>query len=508
MADEVSGDAETWEKIADPDAEPPAVEPSLQSLVDEVKEVVQDESAIIKRAFPFYEQVLGKFLQRVFQQSVQQRLEKVLDKADSVSSLAFLRSLQSARSCISSLIDDLKSHGLTEHPDTISSQSAIILDQQLEELFVPYLVGSSYIEREKKNLEELYTSLLFKFTTYHARRKKTPTTFMSSLAKSGSELLASARDTYINTLDSSDFTATQRRMLLRVAGLKNADEAQKHNEIELTVDDGQLNVTFAKRMLKWLAEGVGRGLELSVSSETPKDVAALLNMLLSAMMERYVEVALDAALDTATSQESGKAEPDFSYLAGVRPAISTTHLMLTCINTVLIPLAASNITIRRDMEKKTNFATNRFEEKINTIEQKTVDVSLAWVSRVLSSQKKNDFRPKEGAAEGATSWLEMLQTPVSILEKASPPIISLTPVLDMCISLRFPHSTTRRRYQLSPPQRLQCQILPHRNRPGHPRLASRAFQAIPRERRRRPDGHQGHDPIHRTPSILGYRRGR
>ena len=59
-----------WDRLADPDTEPPGVEPSLQSLVDEVKLVVQEESFIIKRAFPYHDEVLVRFLQRVFQQSV------------------------------------------------------------------------------------------------------------------------------------------------------------------------------------------------------------------------------------------------------------------------------------------------------------------------------------------------------------------------------------------------------------------------------------------------------
>ncbi|KAI5283275.1 Exocyst complex component 5, partial [Ascosphaera atra] len=139
--EEVGGDSDFWEKLADPDADNPTVEPSLQSLVDEVKVVAQEESSIIKRAFPYHEQVLGKFLQRVFQQSIQQRLEMVLDKASNVSSLAFLRSLQTSRSYISTLVDDMKSHGLTEHPEHISSQTAVVLDQQLEDLFVPYFLG-------------------------------------------------------------------------------------------------------------------------------------------------------------------------------------------------------------------------------------------------------------------------------------------------------------------------------------------------------------------------------
>lgn len=411
VTDEVGGDPESWERMADPDAEPPKVEPSLQSLVDEVKFVVQEESAIIKRAFPYYEQVLGKFLQRVFQQSIQQRLEMVLDKAWSVSSLAFLRSLQSSRNYISALVDELKAHGLTEHPEQISSQTALVLDQQLEDLFVPYFVGSSYIEREKKTLEELYTSLLFKFTTFHVRRKKATTTFMASLTNTGMEL-SSARDAYISRLESSEFPPAQRRLLLRVAGLKESSDPMRATEIRLTDEDGTLSLQSAKRMLKWLAEAVGRGLELSVNSETPKDVFTLLNLLLSTMGEGYIEACLDAALDAATSQESGKAEPDFAYLPGVRDAISATNLMVMCINTVLVPLSAGSITIRREMEKKTNLTTMRIEEKINTIEQRTIDATLTWVGKLLSGQRRNDFRPREG---DNASWLEKLRTPVSSL---------------------------------------------------------------------------------------------
>ncbi|THC88249.1 hypothetical protein EYZ11_012304 [Aspergillus tanneri] len=378
VTEEVAGDTEAWEKLADPDAEPVKVEPSLQSLIDEVKVVVQEESAIIRRAFPYYEQVLGKFLQRVFQQSIQQRLEMALEKANDISPLAFLRSLQSSRNYISALVDDLKSHGLTENPDPISAQTALVLDQQLEDLFVPYFVGSSYIEREKKTLEELYTSILFRFTTFHSRRKKAVTTFMASLSKSGTELLTSARDTYISRLESSEFSATHRRILLQVAGLRESNDVLRPTDVKLVEEDGLPSIAYAKRMLKWLAEGVGRSLELSITSETPKDMLALLSLLLSMMGEGYIEVCLDAALEAATSQESGKMEPDFAYLAAVRGAIGITNLMVMCINTLLIPLAAGSITVRKEMEKKTSLITVRIEEKVNAVERKTIDATLMW----------------------------------------------------------------------------------------------------------------------------------
>ena len=180
-------------------------------------------------------------------------------------------------------------------------------------------------------------------------------------------------------------------------------------EFKLTEEDGLLNISHSKRMLKWLAEAVGRGLELSITNETPKDVSILLNLLLNVMSENYIEVSLDAALEAATAQEASRTEPDFAYLPVVRTTVRITNLMLSCVNKVLIPLAASSITIRREMEKKSRATSFRIEERINLIEQKAVDAALAWVGRLLAQQRKNDFRPREG---DSSVWLETLQTQV------------------------------------------------------------------------------------------------
>ncbi|KAH6670647.1 exocyst complex component Sec10-like protein [Halenospora varia] len=406
ITDEVTTDNETWERLADPDSDPPGVEPSLQSLIDEIRVVMQDESFIIKRAFPYYEVVLTKFIQRIFQQSIQQRLEMVLEKADTISSLAFLRSLHASRSYINNLIEDLKAHGLTEHPEACSAQTALSLDQQLDELFVPYLVGNSYIDRERKSLEELYSSLLFKFTIYHSRRKKVPTGFMASLAQQGTQLLSSAKDAYIDRLDSSELTPTQKAMMLRVAGLRDQDNTAK-NEIEVTDEDGVLSIPNAKRMLKWLAEGVRRALELGSGSDTPKDVSALLNLLLTSLGQVYIETALDAAADQALSQETVKVEPDISYLPSLQPAITITNIMSRFINTVLIRLAEGNTTVRRGMELQTKTAVERIESKTNNIVRSTITVVLNWVTKLLAAQKKADFRPKDSDLD---TYLETSQT--------------------------------------------------------------------------------------------------
>ncbi|PNY23926.1 Exocyst complex component sec10 [Tolypocladium capitatum] len=404
MSDEVTADGEVWEALADPDSDPPGVEPSLQSLIDEVKIVMQEESFIIKRAFPYYETVLIKFIQRVFQQSIQQRLEKVLDKAETISTLAFLRSLHSSRSYIGHLIEDLKTHGLTEHPEPCSAQISQALEQQMDELFVPYLVGNTYIERERKSLEEMYSSLLFRFTIYHSRRKKAPTGFMASLAQQGTQLIASAKDAYLERLESSDLTPTQKTVMLRVAGLKDKED---NNEIEVSEEDGALSIANAKRMLKWLAESVQRTLELGSQVETPKDVNILLHLLLTSMGKVYIETALDAAHVQATMLEHAKAEPDLSYLPAIRPAITVSAIMDRFISVVLIRLAESNTTVRKSMEAQKKMATDSIERKTNAVMKISIDVITNWTSKSLGGQKKQDFRPRDAE-------LESLQTPTCL----------------------------------------------------------------------------------------------
>jgi len=415
VTEELTTDNETWDRLADPDMEPPGIEPGLQALIDEVKVVVQEESFIIKRAFPYYDEVLARFLQRVFQQSIQQRLEMVLNKTDSISSLAFLRSLQASRSYISTLVDDLKAHGLTEHPEPVNSVTAAVLDQQLDELFVPYFTGSSYLEREKHNLSELFEGLLFKFTLYHSRRRKLnvqSSTYLGALSARSKELISNAREAYSERLDAGELPTSQKNMMMRIAGLRDDNQHSSptgNKEPEITDEDGQLSLPNTKRMLKWLAEAVGRGLELSTSgNDTPKEVRELLHLLIANMGEIYLETALDAANETAyAAEQNTKTEPDTSYIADLRTAISILHLMLTTIKMLLLPLASTNLTIRRDLEKRTSAFTDRMEGKIDAVLQRTIDASLAWVARLLTGQKKTDYRPRDDA----NLQLDQLQTP-------------------------------------------------------------------------------------------------
>jgi hypothetical protein len=219
--------------------------------------------------------------------------------------------------------------------------------------------------------------------------------------------MQSAREAYIDRLDSSDLPPSQKAMLIRIAGLKDSDESKAKTEIEITDEDGQVSVSHAKRMIKWLAEGVGRSLELNSGNETPKDVQALLGVLLTQMGDIYLDTALSAVTDLASLQESTKAEPDVSYLPSIRSIIQILHLLRTVIMTMLLPLTTSNTTIRREIDKTTAATLSSLELKVSDILQRTLNVVLLGVSRQLSNQKRSDFRPRD-------EDLAALQTPTCL----------------------------------------------------------------------------------------------
>ena len=54
------------------------------------------------------------------------------------------------------------------------------------------------------------------------------------------------------------------------------------------------------------------------------------------------------------------------------------------------------------------------EDKVNTLMQRTIDITISWVSKLLTRQQKFDFRPKDEMGTGGGAWLEQLQTPVSV----------------------------------------------------------------------------------------------
>jgi hypothetical protein len=469
--------SEIWQTLADPDALPPQSEHSLALLFDEIRTTVEQEAQIISAVFPNPPLVMSTFLQRVFAQSVQGYVEVLMDKATEVgasgaknttldttaplSELTFLRVLQMARSMSMALISDLKMYDFRgpgggpskgdstpqiaflneeagEHTGAAQGAAAnplsFMLESAVEEIFVPYMEGTKYMEKESKSLTELYALYLARFTQYHrssaagGARLKTSNLFdrvraaaggANSPAPAGTPGAAGPSTTAALSPGASTLPAPKTSAFSKLSGFvdraRGATPVPANTEEPVAMDspvvqeaptpstnletiednDGELSLAVAERMLRWHAEAVGRCVDLSSPSDVGKNVFALLKILVEAFLKSYLEVAIDSASSQAAMQDvRGATAPDLSLIKIVRQVELTTTLWQHYVSVALIPLTGGSVTLRREVAIFNNHNLLRVEGKCDALVQRLVDNMVSYLTNRLATQKRNDFAPK------------------------------------------------------------------------------------------------------------------
>ncbi|WOO82794.1 Exocyst complex component sec10 [Vanrija pseudolonga] len=439
---DVDGNADIWSTIGDPDAPPPTVEGGLQSLFAEIRSTVSQEAQIVRAVFPNPITVMQVFLERVFGQVIQQRIESLVSRASGISTLAMLRILQLSHVMCTTLVDDLKAYdaSLGNQPsrsskvaaDSNSGPLAALLDQSLQEIFVPWLEGSRYLDLETKNLVELYAGLLARFSAYHeAVAKVKPTNLLdrvvntmpgtaapnafhagtAAMTRLGNMLSSSA--TSVLPGNSSRPVVPSRSMarlslqggsgnLTPTNGPSRQGSLREDPADERRLEsDGQVSIVMAERMLRWHAEAVGRVVELSGSADVGKNAFALSKVLAEAIGRSYIGTALDSVLARLEQQES-KTEPDLTTLTVLHPVDLVCHLFQRYASTALIPLTGPTTAVRREITAFNQHNVMHIEGKTNEIIQKAIDLIVSWLSTLLQKQRKTDYKPKDDDWRGNT----------------------------------------------------------------------------------------------------------
>ncbi|KAH9179753.1 exocyst complex component Sec10, partial [Lactarius sanguifluus] len=395
-----SDDTTLWRLLADPNTIPPKTESSLTELFGEIRATVGQEAQIVQAVFPNPSFVMQVFLQRVFAQSIQQHMEQLLTRASNMSDLAFLRILQLTHAQTSLLVEDLKSYdvpsatprspaqniGASSAAAGSSSSTAIssILETALEELFVPYTEGQRYLERESKNLAELYSDYLSAFARYHREERVNKT--------KGSML-----DRMMNATATSGTSSTSKAAaaIMRFGGIASSDRFQdKLPEEQVNEEDGSLSVGAAETMLKWHAEAIGRCAELTPPNDVPKHTFALFRALAEVIAVGYIETAINTTVARLEAIDHTKIEPSLQPLSLLRSVDLICHLWQQYVNIALLPLAASSVVVRREMVVFNNQTVSKVEGAANSLMQRLIDAIVSWIATQLAKQKKTDFKPR------------------------------------------------------------------------------------------------------------------
>ncbi len=424
-----NNDTEFWRSIGDPDTPPPTTEPGLTTLFKSIRHTVSQEAQIVKAVFPNPSAVLQVFLQRTFAQVIQQHIETLVNRASGISTLAFLRVLHLTHAMCISLVEDLMGYegtlgvGPSKLTDAGTGPLAAMLDQAIDEIYVPWLEGTRYLDSESKNLVELYGGLLSRFTRYHetvlkakpnslldrvvgqvptvqatAAISKYANLFTNTITSSASSAFSSdkkvpekpARSVSRLSVQGLGGLATPRPSLSRHDSLRSGTESPVER---VDPADGILAVPMAERMLLWHAEAIGRVVELSPQADVPKNVIALSKVLSEAFGRSFTETALESGV-AKLEQGDPRAEPDLGVLNVLKNANLVCQLWQRYSSTALVPLTSSAPVVRREMTTFNQHNVVLLEGKINALVQKAVDVIVSWLAQLLLKQRKNDYKPK------------------------------------------------------------------------------------------------------------------
>ncbi|KAH7052614.1 exocyst complex protein [Linnemannia elongata] len=377
------------EDLTNPVAAIPPIDAGLIKLFDDIRTTVDQEAEIISMVFPNPAAVFQVFIQRVFEQSIQQFIETLLERSQAKSTLAYLRTLLSIHEHTIHLVKDLKmcedtlKVGINANVKgsniSVTTQPlSQTLDRCLDDLFVPFLEGDRYLEKELQSLCEIYDSMLAKFTAYQLQRR------------GGNKFRAIITRTFNQIIDSNKTTLPP-VVLENFATVKNPE---KYQDMKVSDDDGALSVELVVKLLKIHAESVLRSLGLLPVSGRPKHTAVLFQLLTDYIGMRYIDAALDSAMEDLSALDP-KFPPDLRPMKRVKLVNGIIHLIQMHFQTTILPLTVPSPQVYRDTVIQKNKLMANVEAKANATIQKEIDVILAWLETCLSRQRKSDFKPKD-----------------------------------------------------------------------------------------------------------------
>ncbi|SCU89508.1 LAME_0E03950g1_1 [Lachancea meyersii CBS 8951] len=396
---------ETFKKnISNSDFHALCYEAKMVHKLDEIETLIKNESKVVKQVFESRcAYVLQLFIQKIFLQKIEPRVESLLNAALSLSGLAYVRVLYALFSLLGQFVKDLSEFFQFADIDT-TGDLASALERSFADLFSKTIYDrAKYFDLEKRSLEIALAQKTSKFCLEHdkeifARALNTKlmsgSSFANDLEFQESSAASSGKLSQINNFLKSHLEREKRKLHGTdvLSNTRNAsgragspNTSQAESEFSLQCIDG---------MLKCAIESVARIMEL-VPSKANEYTYEIVEIVLMGTVSSYVECGLEVSYSQMTEQDLSKSpELDMSYLNYITKASEMLSLISASIKTVVLPLFVNTPEIKKAVITITNHYIKRCELFMNVIIDETV---LAFTQRFLvslSKQKKKDFLPK------------------------------------------------------------------------------------------------------------------
>lgn len=387
-----------WDGLSDPENHHGLPLSYIEPLFKQIDEALRDETITILEVFRDPITVIGSFIQRVFAQQIQSRIESLLTNAYSSSNLAYLRTLYTLYISTGNFSKDLKAffqtHLESQHQSKLEELNSII-DQSYGDLFIQHLGDMKYFEAEKKTLESIFLNLT---TSYEQVND------LSITGKLQAKLLSQTTNLPESGVNEYESLNRRRRVgqqvknfmkshldrstsFKRSNSMNGFNEASNEKELKLSK---RLDLKIVESLLKSTVESLSRVLELA-PEKTSEYSLEILEILLLGIGKSYVDLGLEVSYNDLNHQDNKSDTIDLDYLFNVDASSDILYLISFCIKTIFLPLSNNSTHLRQKILNLTNSYVSRVEMSINIIIKETLSKAHDKVQSALSKQKRKDY---------------------------------------------------------------------------------------------------------------------
>lgn len=405
-------DEEFKGRLVDPTLHGVVYEKKMVELLNDIESVVKNESKIVKRVFeegaPL---VIQLFMQRIFAQKIEPKVDFLLSASQSLSNLAYVRMLHALYSLLGQFIKDLSEYFQLleiDHDNALSTT----LEQCYSDLFSKYLFDrSKYFDIERKSLEGILLEQTTQFNIRHEKdiRSRALANKLTSNLENGLDLtdlsttsrskLTQLNNFFKTHIDKERLTLNRSNSLNRSSSLNNHGSnvsSSSNQELDYTanVSDDGFCLEGADAMLKCVVESIARVMELAPNKASNYSYE-LLEVMLIGIISSYVETALETAYSQICKVDVNKiSDIKLSFLRYISLGTEILSLTSASVKAIFLPILSNAPEIKSKIIEMTNNQIKRCELLINTILEEVIQVYLSKFISCLAKQKKKDFSPK------------------------------------------------------------------------------------------------------------------
>lgn len=442
LDDQMKLDEQYQKKLTDQSNHMVVYEQSILTLLNDIESVIKNESKIVKGVFEERASyVMQLFIQRVFAQKIEPRIEVLLNNSLTLSNLAYVRSLHGLYSIVGQFVKDLTEFFQMLELDqdvaegkvvagSFETGSSIItvLEQCYSDLFSRYLYDRSrYFDIERRNLETILVEMGSKFTHIHDKEIRSKLLldkltkmmesgesgnnyeeFISQTANTSKKKLSQFNDFMKKRLDSLDHLSnlglSRANTFSRDRDSSAADTIHgqdsdgtysEYNDGTMTdKSDPAFNLETVDDMLKCVVESVARVMEL-VPNKASEYSLELIDILFLGIIGNYVEMSLEVAFYTVKRLDIYKLDDfNLSFLSYITKSAHMLNLVSSSIKVIFLSLLNNSPDAKKQIIELTNNNIRKCEMSINIIIDEVTHIYSAKFSDSLTKQNKKDFTPK------------------------------------------------------------------------------------------------------------------